>query len=159
MAEVAQPQGASSLQFDVLDHRGRPADSDYVCATNGASRGELVYRTAAGVCARATTGLGADAELLGFLDNFVVNDMDTRAIYVHGDYAQVNQDKVAIWRLGRVRLTAVDGSVSAGDYVYPAADGKVSATNAGTDRIVGRCVKGNSVAGGAIEIEFDLYAA
>lgn len=157
MANIAVAVGVPAARFEVLNHFDEPAYGAAVCATAGAVRGDLVYWTGQDEVTQAATGVGANVQYVGFLDTNVVDDMATRRVDVFGDYAQVDEDKVSVWKRGRFLITNVSGTVGDNVLVYPTAAGGLSATQTGSDKAVGYCRKGNGgVAGKPIEVEIDF---
>lgn len=156
MTEIGIAQGLPATRFEVLDHRRQPAGT--FTSASLANRGDLAYLSDTGVVSRGKTGVGANVRYMGFYDTYVVDDMDTRRIDVHGEYAAQNTGKVSVWQEGEFRIANVSGAVADGALVYPAADGALSASQTGADAAVGRCIRGNDgVSGGPITIRIDFY--
>lgn len=156
---VGVAQGAGSRKFNVIDHRGIGANPFNVCATTTPDFGALVYYTGENEVSLAQANVGATAKYAGFCDPKVVDDMTDLRIDVHGEKALVDVDKVAVWQVGRYRVTLVSGSVTAGSLVYPAENGKLGPTAVNSSPAVGICRVGNTASGGEIEVEIDLLAA
>jgi len=156
--QVGIAQGVAALGFEVLDHREIAADGMSVAATV-ATKGDLMFYSAANTVSRASGDMAATAQYAGFIDNTVVSSMTGLRIDYHGEKILVSEDKATLWRVGRYRITNVSGTVGDNVKVYPADSGALSASQTGSAPAVGIARKGNGgVSGDPIEVEIDFIA-